>query len=142
MRVDQNWTFCILGQWFCQHLRVKSKESQGYKFGSVKAFIKWLTCVNQKCLLGSLGCSQWGNYWNRPGLQDSVGGDFFSVHKYTNKTLKSIFTVYCILTVSININFSFILETKSSSFLVLNGQSISYQRPMNIPCSLLARLQH
>ena len=60
-------------------------------------------------------------YWNRPGLQDSVGGDFFSVHKYTNKRLKSIFTVYCILTVSININFSFILETKSSSFLVLNG---------------------
>ena len=42
--------------------------------------------------------------------------------KYKNKTLsKVLFTVYYILIVSINFNFSFILEMKSSSFLGLNG---------------------
>ena len=51
-------TFCILWQWFCPHFWTnrlyKNKESQGCKFGSVEAFIKRLTCVNQKCLLSSL----------------------------------------------------------------------------------------
>ena len=54
---------------------------------------------------------------------------FFRVHKRT-KHSKVFFTVYCILIMSFNINFSFILETKSSSFLGLNGLSISYQRPL------------
>ena len=46
----------------------------------------------------------------------------FQSPKYKNKTLsKVLFTVYYILIVSINFNFSFILEMKSSSFLGLNG---------------------
>ena len=43
--------FAFFGSGFAHIFGVKSKESQGYKFGSIKAFIKRLTCVNQKCLL-------------------------------------------------------------------------------------------
>ena len=46
--------FAFFGSGFAHIFGVKSKESQGYKFGSVKAFIKRLTCVNQKGLLRSL----------------------------------------------------------------------------------------
>ena len=115
--------FAFFGSGFAHIFGVKSKESQGYKFGSVKAFIKRLTCVNQKCLLRSLVMMRlmvkllepawtsgfpWRRFFQSPQIQE-------------RNTLKSTFTVYYILTVSININFSFILETKSSSFLGLNG---------------------
>ena len=101
----------------------KSEESLGYKFGSVKAFIKRLTCVNQKCLLGSLVMQflvkllepAWTSWfrWRR---------FFQSSQIQEQNTLKSTFhSLLHSHYVYNTINFSFLLETKSSSFLVLNG---------------------
>ena len=48
-------TFCILWQWFCPHFSTnrlyKSKESQGCKFGSVKAFNKAVDVRQSKMLI-------------------------------------------------------------------------------------------
>ena len=46
--------FAFFDSGFAHIFGVKSKESQGYKFDSVKAFVKRFTYVNQKCLLRSL----------------------------------------------------------------------------------------
>ena len=115
--------FTFFGSGFAHILGVKSKESQGYKFGSVTAYIKRLTCVNQKYLLRSLVMQlvvkllepawtsglRWRRFFQSPQIQEQ------NTLKSTFHSLLHSHYVYN------TINFSFLLETKSSSFLVLNG---------------------
>ena len=100
----------------------KSEESLGYKFGSVKAFIKRLTCVNQKCLLRSLVMQlvvklleptwtsgfRWRRFFQSPQIHEQ------NTQKYFLQFIA--FSLYMsradYLTMSININFSFILNEK------------------------------
>ena len=78
----------------------KSEESLGYKFGSVKAFIKRLTCVNQKCLLRSL-VMQLVVKLRETDLDFRIPlAEIFSESTNTRtKHTKVFFTVYCILTI-------------------------------------------
>ena len=95
----------------------KSEESLGYKFESVKAFIKRLTCVNQKWLLRSLVMQlvvklleptwtsgfRWRRFFQSPQIHEQ------NTQKYFLRFIA--FSLYMsradYLTMSININFSF-----------------------------------
>ena len=78
----------------------KSEESLGYKFGSVKAFIKQLTCVNQKCLLRSLVMQLVVKLLEPTWTSGYPLAEIFSESTNTRtKHTKVFFTVYCILTI-------------------------------------------
>ena len=102
MRVDQNWTFFILGQWFCQNLRVKSLWDTIWQHQGIYKAVD----VRQSKLLITLPSDAVSDEITGTGLDFSVPlvEIFFRVHKRT-KHSKLFFAVYCILTMSRNINF-------------------------------------
>ena len=97
-------TFCILWQWFCPHFSTnrlyKSKESQGCKFGSVKAFNKAVD-VRQSKMLITLPSDAVSGEITGTGLDFRIPlAEIFSESTNTRtKRSKVFFTVYCILTI-------------------------------------------
>ena len=108
---------------FRQIVSIRVKSLRDANLVASRHLIKRLTCVNQKCLLRSLVMQlvvkllepawtsrlRWRRFFQSPQIQEQ------NTLKSTFHSLLHSHYVYN------TINFSFLLETKSSSFLVLNG---------------------
>ena len=101
--------------------KFKSEESLGYKFGSIKAFIKRLTCVNQNCLLRSLVMQLVMKLLEPAWTLAFRWWRFFS-ESINEQNTPNYFLQFIAFSLCLEISiFLFMLETKSSSFLGLNG---------------------